>query len=243
MKRLLVLTVCFLLGAAATANAGLIGSGLAGTLAGSGSDNATITWARYSTSVLPGLEEIVFKIGTITAPVTNIITVTGEADQPNVAANWVASSGGQIALSSGGTVAVWGANTVAYSASGLDAPQSMVNMATAETGLTFGRTAAVPQTTFGSVYFPIADTTLTFKGFSEFHGTWDTTSYLTNGSVLADLYVATGTNVTFTGELGLVGQEMLKGSFTSFTTPEPGTLTLLAAGLLGMVAYAWRKRK
>jgi hypothetical protein len=27
------------------------------------------------------------------------------------------------------------------------------------------------------------------------------------------------------------------------TVPEPGTLTLLAAGLLGLIAYAWRKRK
>ena len=26
-------------------------------------------------------------------------------------------------------------------------------------------------------------------------------------------------------------------------TPEPGTLTLLAAGLVGLLAYAWRKRK
>ena len=25
--------------------------------------------------------------------------------------------------------------------------------------------------------------------------------------------------------------------------PEPGTLTLLAAGLIGLLAYAWRKRK
>ena len=25
--------------------------------------------------------------------------------------------------------------------------------------------------------------------------------------------------------------------------PEPGTLTLLAAGLIGLIAYAWRKRK
>jgi hypothetical protein len=25
--------------------------------------------------------------------------------------------------------------------------------------------------------------------------------------------------------------------------PEPGTLALLAAGLMGLVAYAWRKRK
>jgi hypothetical protein len=25
--------------------------------------------------------------------------------------------------------------------------------------------------------------------------------------------------------------------------PEPGTLALLAAGLMGLLAYAWRKRK
>ena len=27
------------------------------------------------------------------------------------------------------------------------------------------------------------------------------------------------------------------------TTPEPGTLVLLAIGMLGLLAYAWRKRK
>ena len=27
------------------------------------------------------------------------------------------------------------------------------------------------------------------------------------------------------------------------TVPEPGTIALLAAGLLGLLAYAWRKRK
>ena len=31
--------------------------------------------------------------------------------------------------------------------------------------------------------------------------------------------------------------------FTGTQSPEPGTLVLLATGLLGMVAYAWRKRK
>jgi len=25
--------------------------------------------------------------------------------------------------------------------------------------------------------------------------------------------------------------------------PEPGTMALLAAGLLGLIAYAWRRRK
>jgi hypothetical protein len=30
---------------------------------------------------------------------------------------------------------------------------------------------------------------------------------------------------------------------TAVATPEPGTVTLLATGLFGLLAYAWRKRK
>ena len=37
------------------------------------------------------------------------------------------------------------------------------------------------------------------------------------------------------------------GSYQAFeilnVVPEPGTLTLLLAGLVGLLAYAWRKRK
>ena len=32
-------------------------------------------------------------------------------------------------------------------------------------------------------------------------------------------------------------------TMTPAPTPEPGTLTLLGAGLLGLLAYAWRKRR
>jgi len=243
MKRLCAFAVCVIFGAAATANAGMLGSGPAGTLIGNGGDNATITWERDSVSIagVTGVDELIFKIGTITAPVTSIITVTGAGDQGFATTFAAVGASDQIALSSGGSVGTWGANTIAYSVSGLDAPQSIVNATAAETGLTFGRTAASPQTTFGTnIYFPVADTFLTFKGFSEFHGTWDTNN-LTNGSILANFYVSSGANVSFVGELGLQGGEMLKGTFTS--TPEPGTLALLATGLLGIVAYAWRKRK
>ena len=30
---------------------------------------------------------------------------------------------------------------------------------------------------------------------------------------------------------------------TTSAIPEPGTLTLLATGLIGLLAYAWRKRR
>ena len=32
-------------------------------------------------------------------------------------------------------------------------------------------------------------------------------------------------------------------AFVIYAVPEPGTLTLLLAGLVGLLAYAWRKRK
>ena len=43
-----------------------------------------------------------------------------------------------------------------------------------------------------------------------------------------------GVSLPFTGEIGYFKIESI---------PEPGTITLLAIGLLGLLAYAWRRRK
>ena len=37
--------------------------------------------------------------------------------------------------------------------------------------------------------------------------------------------------------------EMHGITFDPYATPEPGTLVLLATGLIGLLCYAWRKRR
>ena len=68
-------------------------------------------------------------------------------------------------------------------------------------------------------------------------------SFPRNGSLLARIFVTHGTtSLTFSGLLNLDNGNSPGGTFTA-TIPEPGTLVPLAAGLMGMLAYAWRKRK
>jgi hypothetical protein len=78
-----------------------------------------------------------------------------------------------------------------------------------------------------------------------------TTTVTTGNSTLTWEYVASG----LTGGSGVVGT-LAGGQYymqldsngggvetIATTTPEPGTVALLASGLAGLLAYAWRKRK
>ena len=72
-----------------------------------------------------------------------------------------------------------------------------------------------------------------------------TSSGIVSGGTLATFYVTTGANITFTGQIGLSGGELIPVTFSTSAAPipEPSTLVLLASGLIGLLAYAWRKRK
>jgi hypothetical protein len=62
-------------------------------------------------------------------------------------------------------------------------------------------------------------------------------------TLLAKMYVTKGADVSFSGAFGFSNGTTPNASFTTVAVPEPGTLAMLAAGLFGLMAYAWRKRK
>ena len=89
------------------------------------------------------------------------------------------------------------------------------------------------------------------KLFTLYDGQLGTTATVTTGnSTLTWQYVASGLPGTngYAGQLG-TGQYYVQldanggGVETVAATPEPATLALLASGLVGLLAYAWRKRK
>ena len=57
---------------------------------------------------------------------------------------------------------------------------------------------------------------------------------------------ASGRYLTLSGTRDITGEHLL-GIFTIRVTgeiiPEPSTITLLAGGMIGVLAYAWRKRR
>ena len=57
----------------------------------------------------------------------------------------------------------------------------------------------------------------------------------------SDLTVAMGDTIDFVSHMDK--GEQLTATITETTVPEPSTLVLLALGLIGLLAYAWRKRR
>lgn len=98
---------------------------------------------------------------------------------------------------------------------------------------------------------PISRTlgTGTAEEFSAFQATWYSTSALSGTNFkVATLYVPTGWQpandaVIYSGTFGFSSSTTENSTLEVSITPEPATLVLLGTGLIGLAAYAWRKRK
>ena len=129
----------------------------------------------------------------------------------------------------------WSEETAGYEFKGTyyvpDPPQSYVNFDSIVTNAAWSR-----EPVSGDLY-------------ASFYGGWyaSTPTYWRGiGDELATFFVTPDAQLTFmAADNGVDGFVTNLGAiYGSFTTiPEPGALALLAGGLLGMLAYAWRRRK
>ena len=66
---------------------------------------------------------------------------------------------------------------------------------------------------------------------------------LSSGAAAQNVSYVRMANMTSFGDPSYIGLFFVKFEGSAVGVPEPGTLALLAAGLAGLLCYAWRKRR
>ena len=227
MTRVLMLSACVVLGGVLAARAE--------TLTNESGDSVTIGFTRTALSGdLTGVDQIDFMVDAITGTAkVNGLAATMAQDPGRACAVFTVSGGV-------GTPYILVDTGDPADNKGTDAPGSFVNF---DSTVLDGPAGTI----LSSSLVPAG-----YEGWisaqSSFVDTWSTTKAsvrLGAGGLLASIYVNTGADVSCTGLVGIYGGTgtSIAGTFSTITTPEPGTLALLATGLMGLLAYAWRKRK
>ena len=261
MKRFLTLGACIALCSSLVARAEILNV----LDTADGTSLGTVTMTRTA-STTPGIDKLVLALQTISGHASGGIKLVEGTWMPS--AGIVRVSRGFINSFDGDgnpTPPIWASETMKGVAGSRDLNTSWVNLdgGVGELNLYDVPDAGPPGHIhlIAGRYYTVPEPGLDKKETFARTGTWDPVpgfsgndsnylkgAWLTLGTALtptqtlAQMFVTTGSNVSFTGKLGYTG-----GGGVAYPVfigvPEPSTLVLLAAGLLGLVCYAWRKRK
>jgi hypothetical protein len=195
----------------------------------------TVVWT-YTRNAYNGLSKVEYVLGSWLAPGYSGATIN------IIAGTWsITGSEPTGAYLSNPTGYSWKDDTAGYVWKGHyyapDPPQSYVNLDVTIANATWTRTASSAAPVAGNMY-------------SAFHGGWYADASIYNigvGGTIAVLYVSPNAGkIIFTADGDPDGLGTTAGTFKKCIitmVPEPGALALLTMGLVGLLAYAWRKRK
>jgi len=260
MKRFLVLSACIVLCSSLVARAELMNVLTVGDPANNfglaaGTSLGTIDAVR-TIGISSGVDRLLLNIGPLLS-----LAAGGTGPNPEgitiVEGNWTASAPGGLRVTTGAISydggmgsPDWGAETRRGPSAGRDAYTSFVNLDSKigtlnmvdgkyyKAGVVmFDRTG----TWTSAGWTGVASNNLRGSWFTE--GTPLSMNAGTGLTYLGAMFVPTGGSVSYLGKIGYTAGGGRVFNVTIGEVPEPSTLVLLGMGLMGLVCYAWRKRK
>ena len=226
MKRLLILGVCIVMSSALTARASVMPFGTFTK----GGESVAVDYTRTAqTGALAGLDLVILSVDSINGAGSSSINGMVSAGVGNP--TFTGLNGSYMYICDPGAVYI----TNAFPAN-FTAPGSYVNFDSVSGAFAGTLKSGAPAyaATLGAVH-----------GYSEWSASLFTTGAgIGVGGTLAGIYVPNNGDFQLVGGLSLQDGNVLTGSgMTTSDIPEPTTLALLATGLVGLLAYAWRKRR